>query len=74
MEQKLVTIGYVAAIEYNSEGTIIEWLYNKKGKLSGYSEFPRVFKTEEAAKKFIDGKEHVGKPYIRTWNKWEATK
>ena len=60
-------LGYVAGIEYNSEGTIIEWLYGRKKRLCSYNESPKIFKTEEQAERFIDSRKHMGKAYTRRY-------
>lgn len=48
-------IGYVVGIKYNSEGTIIDWLFGKTD-LCGHTEKPRIFKTIKSAQNFINKK------------------
>ena len=60
-------LGYVAGIMYNSEGSIGEWLYNKKGHLTGYEESARMYKTMEQAGKFLMKREHMGTPFVREY-------
>ncbi len=64
---EILLLGFVAGIKYNSEGTELEWLYNKEGCLTGYREGPKIFKTEQMAQKFLNNREHVGKPYARKY-------
>lgn len=59
-------IGYVAGINYNSEGKMIEWLYGKDD-LCGYNESAKLFKTESGARKHLDKFDHIGKPYVRKY-------
>ena len=60
-------IGYVAAIKYDSEGNLMEWLYGTKGELCGYDDNCKLFKTYKSAKKFINSKQHNGIPYVRKY-------
>ncbi len=47
-------IGFVVGIEYNSEGTLMEWLLNKNGDLTKLQEKPKIFSTPEQAEKYIE--------------------
>lgn len=63
----LKRIGYIAAIEYNSEGSLIEWTYGKKG-LTDYCEKCHILKTEAGAKRHLDKfAPHNGRPYVREY-------
>jgi len=67
MGYRMEKIGYVAGITYNSEGTLIEWLYGKHG-LTGYGENSHLFKTKPGAIRHLKKFEpHIGVPYVREY-------
>jgi hypothetical protein len=66
-EPKKTLLGYVAGIKYNSEGTIIDWLYSNKKQLCGHNQNPKIFKTKKSAENFINGREHEGAAYVREY-------
>lgn len=64
---KLRQIGYIAAVEYNSEGKLIEWEYGSDD-LVGYGESPHMFKTEKGAMRHLNKfSRHPGRPYVRKY-------
>lgn len=63
----LKQIGYIAAIKYNSEGTLMEWTYGKND-LTGYGERVYLLKTKAGAKRHLSKfAPHSGKPYVRAY-------
>lgn len=71
--QEKFHIGYVVGINYNSEGTIIEWLLNKKGEMKGYSDTSKVCKTMKQAENLRDKYHKDNKrAYIRKYYYWKT--
>ena len=65
---KMEHIGYVAGITYNSEGTLLEWLYGNNGELCGYNKHPKKFKTKDQAGRFLMKRMPcMGSPYVRAY-------
>ncbi len=64
---KKTLLGFVAGIKYNSEGKLIEWLYNRKGQLCDWNQKSKIFKTKKLADKFLNSREHMGEAYSREY-------
>lgn len=66
-EPTITLLGHVAGIKYNSEGTLIEWLYSNEKQLCRHNQNPKIFKTKKQAEDFIGSREHMGASYTREY-------